>query len=348
MRNFARRALLGIILLLSLTLSGSAGEWNIYKILPLALEAILILIIYAWGKELVGRWWALLPAFLIAFSPALLYGASGDGSDIAKSIAINASLLSLLGMLASPSAQKIIIASATLGVGITLTPDAITLLPVLVAATTLYYFTAKQRRFGQLFAAIAAAIAVTIGLDMILGLDATKIFELSETGIGWGSAIKSIILREPLPSLLLIAFSLTSLLGRGIISFFKIALRKHVGVREYLEMRVNETAMLMLIFFWIRKLALDAEFEAQSALTILPSVYILAVSAVRRYFSLDEVRKAKNVMLKIFVLHEELIKLSIKSLLLAAVVFSYLITALIAAPDFAEYQNILKKIFSGN
>ena len=36
------------------------------------LTLILIIFIYLWGKELLGRWWALLPAFLFSLSPTVL------------------------------------------------------------------------------------------------------------------------------------------------------------------------------------------------------------------------------------------------------------------------------------
>ena len=42
-------------------------QWS--RLMPMLLTLLLIIFIYIWGKELMGRWWALLPAFLFPFPP---------------------------------------------------------------------------------------------------------------------------------------------------------------------------------------------------------------------------------------------------------------------------------------
>lgn len=39
------------------------------RILPMMLTLILILFVYIWSSELMGKWWALIPTILTAFSP---------------------------------------------------------------------------------------------------------------------------------------------------------------------------------------------------------------------------------------------------------------------------------------
>jgi hypothetical protein len=45
---------------------------NLARLLPILLAALLVLFVYFWSKKLMGKWWALLPAVLIAFSPLFL------------------------------------------------------------------------------------------------------------------------------------------------------------------------------------------------------------------------------------------------------------------------------------
>src|SRR3989344_5731594 len=45
-------------------------QWS--RLGPIILTLLLIIFIYLWAKELIGRWWALLPTFLFALSPTVL------------------------------------------------------------------------------------------------------------------------------------------------------------------------------------------------------------------------------------------------------------------------------------
>jgi len=45
---------------------------NLARLLPILFALLLVLFVYFWSKKLMGKWWALLPTVLIAFSPLFL------------------------------------------------------------------------------------------------------------------------------------------------------------------------------------------------------------------------------------------------------------------------------------
>jgi hypothetical protein len=68
--------------------NGSQADAIIFlsRLLPIALTLLLVILIYAWSKKLLGPWWALVPAFLTALSPSVLAHGHYVTTDIAASL----------------------------------------------------------------------------------------------------------------------------------------------------------------------------------------------------------------------------------------------------------------------
>lgn len=352
MSNFFRRSLLILTLTSSLLLSGGAGGWERENSLPLFLSALLLSITYLWAKELVGRWWAFIPVFFTAFSPVFLSAGTHE-TAAAEAVAINAALLAFLGTVIRPSLSRAIVSGIALGAAMLLAPESTALLPVFAITAIGYHASAKTARFKELIAVTALGILIFAAGVVILGLVSNgslqaAIFaelESSMTGTGRWQNLADALSTETLPSMILIAAALLSGLARALTAFMRAAFSRSKIFLEYLETHIAELSMIALILFWIRSMALDAQLEPTSSLLVLlPSAYILATEALRRHFSLDEARKVKNIMLKISILREELIQLSVKTFILMIIIIWHLTSALIAAPDFSDYRNILEKI----
>ncbi|MEK7465338.1 MAG: glycosyltransferase family 39 protein [Patescibacteria group bacterium] len=80
------------------------------------LTLLTIILIYIWGAELLGRWWALLPAGLFALSPTVLEHGHFVTTDIAATFGLLLSTYLFLRWMLAPSKGKL--AAAGIGFGI--------------------------------------------------------------------------------------------------------------------------------------------------------------------------------------------------------------------------------------
>lgn len=110
---------------------------------PMALTLILVIFIYIWGKELIGRWWALLPAFLFGLSPSVLGHGHLVTTDVGSSLGIAVALYFFIRYLddTSPYAHRnnIIYAGLAFGVAQLMKFSAILLIPLFVFLIIVFY-----------------------------------------------------------------------------------------------------------------------------------------------------------------------------------------------------------------
>ena len=353
MKDWLRRSLIVLILLGSLVLGMTTGEISSMRIQSLLLAVILIAITYLWAKELIGRWWALLPTYLLALSPTLLAQIQGNADTLALSLSINLALLSFLGYLINPNWFKFILASLAFGFSVILSLEALVLIPYLLLITILFYFVNKKFLlvpcvgiliFGfTMFGAFAffmetnAPFYVNGVLETLQNLVRNSIFE-------WP---KVFFYKEPTASLVLIVFAFVSSLVRIIRSTLALLSNRSRVLLDYLTTHFTEFAMIIFIIFWLRLTMLnDGPLGMNDLLPIAPLIYILTVSAARRWFTLEETKKIRNLMVKFFIMSRELFGLSIKTLLLAVLLIWHFFTALTSVPDFSNYLNIFHALFS--
>lgn len=89
---------------------------NQSRLITIILSALLLLFIYYWSKEFLGRFWALLPSLMLALSPNFLAYGHYATADIIKTLTVSLTLYCLLKYLSQPSTKKLIFAGLTLGI----------------------------------------------------------------------------------------------------------------------------------------------------------------------------------------------------------------------------------------
>ncbi|MEK7462875.1 MAG: glycosyltransferase family 39 protein [Patescibacteria group bacterium] len=85
------------------------------RLVPMLLLLLLIGFTYFWASKLMGRWWALLPAILIAFSPNFLAHGHYVTTDIGATLGILVASYYFLKAIYDPSRKNIIIAGIAFG-----------------------------------------------------------------------------------------------------------------------------------------------------------------------------------------------------------------------------------------
>ncbi len=112
---------------------------------PMLLTLILIIAVYAWSKELLGRWWALLPSFLIAFSPTFLAHGHYVTTDVGATLGIFLATAAFLNFLFSPSRKHLIWAGLAFGLAQLVKFSAFLLVPYFILLMTVFYAVSVAR-----------------------------------------------------------------------------------------------------------------------------------------------------------------------------------------------------------
>ncbi|MDP3729306.1 MAG: glycosyltransferase family 39 protein [bacterium] len=86
------------------------------RISSILLTLLLIAFIYHWAQELVGRWWGLLPAFLISFSPLVLAHGHYGTNIIAGVVSGTIALRYCIQFLTDQSKKNLIISGVAFGI----------------------------------------------------------------------------------------------------------------------------------------------------------------------------------------------------------------------------------------
>lgn len=114
--------------------SGNDADKIIFysRLAPMLLLLILIGFAYFWASELMGKWWALLPAALIAFSPNFLAHGHYVTNDIGACLGILIASYYFLKSICDPSKKNIIIAGLTFGLAELIKFSAVLLVPFFI------------------------------------------------------------------------------------------------------------------------------------------------------------------------------------------------------------------------
>ncbi len=106
---------------------------------PMLLTLLLIFFIYLWAKELVGQWWALIPALLFGLSPTVLAHGHYVTTDIGAALGIFISLYAYSKYVSSPSKKTLIWAGIAFGIAQLLKFSAVFLTPVILILSIIFY-----------------------------------------------------------------------------------------------------------------------------------------------------------------------------------------------------------------
>lgn len=127
--------------------SGNNADEIIFlaRIGPILLTLLLIIVTYLVAKELIGRWWALLPASLVAFSPNFLAHGHYVATDIGAALGFVLAIAAFLKFLESPSKKHLFLAGLAFGCAQLLKFSAVLLVPYFLLVTVLYYIVSVIR-----------------------------------------------------------------------------------------------------------------------------------------------------------------------------------------------------------
>lgn len=359
------------------------------RLLPVAGALILLMLLYIFTKQLIGRWWAILPIFFLAFSPTLIAKGHYLTSDIGTALGLFIALWSFLIFLHNRTGKNLMLAGLTFGLAQLLNLSLIVLTPLFAVLMVVFYFTRlaedwpftdpierfkrfsrrAMRYFKYLIAIFLVGFLLVYCVFLLRNWNSPPQEEnsfLPETAnrlltpiTAYSTQLSShlnaqrpifflgtiydsapiyylpaiFVLKEPLAGVLITLAAL--LIGswkfvKGLAAFIFRRTRKPL---EYFSTNFPEFAMIIVVgFYWAS--------GNLKVLPILPFIYILTVENVKRWFSLQNIEKVRNFVLKINILTHEFVGLSVKTIILTAVLIWFAASAVLAYPNFNSYFNI--------
>ena len=106
---------------------------------PMLLTIILVIFIYIWAQELIGRRWALLPTFLFSFSPTVLTHGHYVTTDIGAALGIFLATYYFIKFLFSPSRKHLIWAGLAFGIAQLMKFSAVLLIPFFIFLIIVFF-----------------------------------------------------------------------------------------------------------------------------------------------------------------------------------------------------------------
>jgi hypothetical protein len=139
-------------------------QWSRFG--PMLLTILLIIFIYIWAKELIGRWWALLPVFLFSLSPTVLAHGHYVTTDIGAALGIFVATYYFTKFLFEPSRRHLIFSGLTFGIAQSMKFSAVLLIPFFIFLIFVFYFwkiyNDRQKYFSRAFKYLRALLAIFI------------------------------------------------------------------------------------------------------------------------------------------------------------------------------------------
>lgn len=119
------------------------------RLLPILLTVLLIILIYVWSRELLGRWWALMPAFLFGMSPTILAHGHYVTTDVGAAFGVVFATYYFLKFLQEPTRKQLIYAGLAFGVATIIKFSAALLVPYFIVLLLVFYFAGILRDWNQ-------------------------------------------------------------------------------------------------------------------------------------------------------------------------------------------------------
>ena len=127
---------------------------------PMLLTLLLIIFIYIWAKELIGRWWALIPTFLFALSPTVLAHGHYVTTDIGATLGIFIASYYFVKYLLSSSRKNLIFAGLTFGIAQLMKFSAVLLVPLFGFLIIVFCFWKMKGRWLGFFRGLIQLIKI--------------------------------------------------------------------------------------------------------------------------------------------------------------------------------------------
>ncbi|MEE8131444.1 MAG: glycosyltransferase family 39 protein, partial [Candidatus Paceibacterota bacterium] len=112
---------------------------NWVRLGPMLLTIILVVFIYVWARELIGRWWALLPTFLFSLSPTVLSHGHYVTTDMGAALGIFLATYYFIKFLFKPSRKHLIWAGLAFGIAQLMKFSAVLLIPFFIFLIIIFF-----------------------------------------------------------------------------------------------------------------------------------------------------------------------------------------------------------------
>ena len=269
-------------------------------------DIISIFLIYVWSRELLGKWWALMPTFLFGFSPIII----AQGSYLtAPTAAIFGFLLAsylFMKFLNNRTNKRLFWAGIGLGIALLVNLSDIVLVPIFLVILLFFWFGETIRTkssnmlgfLGDFILIFIVALAFVYAAYFVLTLNLTSpitqyLSEISTAVHGSSSVIhfNSLVRSFPesmLPILVLLVLSMLSGLKNMFVKFKGGKLTSKFA--EYLGTNFAEFSFLVTAVLYsaytIGNPASIGNFEI--LLPVLPFVYILIASGLKNWVNRNQ------------------------------------------------------------
>ena len=111
---------------------------------------------------------------------------------------------------------------------------------------------------------------------------------------------------------------------------------------DYLGTHFPEFAMIFfVVMYWVWSISSNLNIGVRHLLPTMPFIYILSIGAIRKWFGLEDIAKMRGAALKVFLIAQNLFKLSVKSIILVVMVIGVLVSLVIAHPYYLSYYNLI-------
>lgn len=367
---------------------------------PILLSLITIIFVYIFAKEIVGRWWALLPAFLFALSPIVLAHGHYVTTDIAATLGVLLTLYSFLKLLDQETRKNLWITGLAFGFAQAVKFSSVLLIPTLFLIALLYplRFWSKIFRNLKLWflvmvigylvivyplyllttwnyplekqAADTGAILQNFGFPPLANLNigmaknrvlrpfAQYLFgvlmvtqrsaggnnayflgELSSQG-WWYYFPLIYLMKEPLPTLLLLSTGLILALGR----IFKSLVSRQIKQKfiDYWHTNFQEISMLVFILvYWTSSIASPLNIGVRHILPTAPFFYILTASSLKKWFAVELPSILLTFWEKLAAAAHNLFNFWVKVFIASTILIWLLLETSLTFPYFLSYFNNL-------
>ncbi|MBI2024536.1 MAG: glycosyltransferase family 39 protein [Candidatus Harrisonbacteria bacterium] len=375
---------------------------------PILLTLLTTLIIYLWSKELLGRWWALLPTFLFALSPTVLAHGHYVTTDLGAAFGFLIGLIAFLKFLHRQTGKNLFLAGIAFGLAQLTKFSVFLLAPLFIFLAAVYYLAELERtrlfswkrgwrycRSLLLIFAIGFLLVFLFYLPLVLNYPVQKqiddtawnlssfaprfmvdfvlwlsgipvlrafaeyllgLLMVSQRTVGGNTAYffgevsnqswwyyfpAVFLVKEPLASLVLILVAFFVGLRNFFMAALRMIFRRGRDFLDYLGTHFAEFSMLsFIILYWAVSMKGNLNIGVRHIIPTLPFIYILAASGIRRWISVKGLDKVRNYVIKIAIVYRELFGLSIKSVVVAVLIISYLIVSLATTPRFLSFFNL--------
>lgn len=119
------------------------------RLAPILITLLLVILVYFWSRELMGSYWALLPALFSGLSPTILAHGHYVTTDVAAAFGTALSTYFFLKFLMKPSKMHLLYAGLAFGIAELLKFSTVLLIPYFIGLMVIFYLVKFWKGRGQ-------------------------------------------------------------------------------------------------------------------------------------------------------------------------------------------------------